>query len=95
MVVGLVLAVAVGAVIAATPGVLANDYAITWWTVDGGGGTIAGGPYLLGGTTGQPDAGQHTGGSYRLSGGFWSGSSSAGPAPGQGVIYLPVVLKQN
>lgn len=48
------------------------QYAIDWFTIDGGGGTSTGGNYSLSGTIGQPDAGLMTGGSYSLAGGFWS-----------------------
>jgi len=53
----------------------ARDYRIEWFSVDGGGGTSAGGEYELSGTIGQPDATSAvlTGGSYRLQGGFWAG----------------------
>jgi uncharacterized repeat protein (TIGR01451 family) len=51
----------------------AQPYEISWWTVDGGGGTSAGGSYALSGTAGQPDAGGPFGGApYGLHGGFWS-----------------------
>ena len=51
--------------------------AITWYTIDGGGGTSGGGGYTLSGTIGQPDAGAAmTGGSYTLVGGFWPGVGS-------------------
>jgi hypothetical protein len=46
---------------------------ISRFTVDGGGGSSAGGTFALGGTAGQPDAGQQSGGSFVLSGGFWGG----------------------
>ncbi len=46
-------------------------YEIRWSTIDGGGGTSSGGPYTLVGTIGQPDAGDMSGGDYKLSGGFW------------------------
>jgi hypothetical protein len=49
-----------------------QTYSIDWFTIDGGGGTSAGGNYSLSGTIGQPDAGVMTGGSYSLTGGFWS-----------------------
>ena len=49
----------------------AQDHAIDWWTVDGGGGTSTGGVYTLSGTIGQPDAGQTSGGTFTLVGGFW------------------------
>ena len=52
------------------------QYDISWYTVDGGGGMQAmGGPYTLGGTIGQPDAGVMTGGTFSLTGGFWVGGS--------------------
>ncbi len=50
------------------------DYEITWYSIDGGGGTSNGGPYTLTGTIGQPDTGVSSGGNYVLSSGFWSGS---------------------
>jgi len=52
----------------------AQTYAVSWWTVDGGGTMIAsGGSYLLNGTVGQPDAGVLSGGAYSVAGGFWGG----------------------
>ncbi|MCW5550734.1 MAG: hypothetical protein KIS67_01075 [Verrucomicrobiae bacterium] len=49
------------------------QYAIDWYTIDGGGGTSTGGVYSVSGTIGQPDAGTvMTGGDYSLTGGFWS-----------------------
>jgi len=49
-----------------------NGFDLTWFTVDGGGSTSSGGPYVLSGTIGQSDAGGLSGGSYMLVGGFWS-----------------------
>jgi hypothetical protein len=49
----------------------AQNYAIDWFTIGGGGGTSTGGVYSVAGTIGQPDAGAMTGGSYTLQGGFW------------------------
>lgn len=62
-------------------------YNLDWNTLTGGGRTFAeGGAYSLGGTTGQSDAGAHSGGAYALSGGFWYGASApttgADPQPG-------------
>ena len=57
--------------------VAAQDYQLSWWTVDGGGAMfMTGGSYTLSGTTGQPDASPQTmtGGSFTLSGGFWPGT---------------------
>ena len=58
---------------------LANDYAIDWHTIDGGGAGVSdastGGNYPLSGTIGQPDArnspGPMVGGTYTMTGGFW------------------------
>jgi hypothetical protein len=49
----------------------AQDYAINWFTIDGGGGTSTGGTYVVTGTIGQSDAGRMAGGSFTLEGGFW------------------------
>jgi len=51
----------------------AQTYAINWYKVAGGGGTSSNGQYSVSGTIGQPDAsGAMTGGSYSVTGGFWS-----------------------
>ncbi len=50
-----------------------GDYEISWSTIDGGGGTSSGGNYIVTGTIGQPDAGEMSGDSYELLGGFWPG----------------------
>ena len=51
----------------------AQNYSIDWYKIAGGGGTSAGGAYSVSGTIGQPDASSTmTGGSYSLTGGFWS-----------------------
>jgi len=53
-------------------------YTLDWWSVDGGGAgsgagsSSTGGPYSLGGSIGQPDAGTSAGGSFSLTGGFWA-----------------------
>ena len=51
----------------------AAEYAVNWWTTDGGGGTSASadGRFSMSGTIGQPDAGTMSGGPFTLSGGFW------------------------
>ncbi len=49
------------------------QYALDWWTTDGGGGTSTGGVYAVTGTIGQADAGPVlSGGNFTLAGGFWS-----------------------
>ena len=55
----------------ASPPLMAQQYSIDWFTIDGGGGTSTGGVYTLSGTIGQPDAGRMTGTGYALDGGFW------------------------
>lgn len=48
------------------------QYSIDWHTIDGGGGTSAGGVYSVTGTIGQPDAGASmSNGQYEVTGGFW------------------------
>ena len=50
----------------------AQPFAIPWFKIAGGGVTQgAGGPYTLGGTIGQFDAGRVAGGAFRSEGGFW------------------------
>ena len=69
-----------------------TNYNLTWWTVDGGGGTLSdsSAPYTLIGTIGQPDASAAlTGGSYTLVGGFFA----RGSMPGH-ITYLPIIFKQ-
>lgn len=52
---------------------LSQPFSIDWYKVSGGGGTGTNGQYSLSGTLGQHDAGgPMTGGSYSLTGGFWS-----------------------
>ncbi len=53
---------------------LAGGPSITWYTIDGGGGTSTGGTFSLSGTIGQPDAGTLSGGTFTLNGGFWPGA---------------------
>jgi len=65
-----------------------GNYDLSWWTVDGGGGTSSGGGYTLQGTAGQPDAATWSGGDYTLTGGFWSGAAV------EYRVYLPLVLRQ-
>src|SRR4051812_22111573 len=68
-------ALALGACALAAPA--HAQISLSWWTVDGGGGTSAGaGGLSLSATVGQCDAGTLSGGGLTLSGGFWS-------APGQ------------
>ncbi len=65
-----------------------GSYALTWSTIDSGGGTSSGGDYSLSGAIGQPDAGSLNGGNFTLAGGFWVGGFLS---PYR--IYLPVILR--
>jgi len=68
-----------------------EDYDLTWWTVDGGGGAVSGSGYRLTGTAGQVDAAAPlTGGGYTLYSGFWAGGAIGA---GQPHIYLPLVMR--
>jgi len=56
-----------------------GGYNIKKSTIDGGGVTFhTGGAYRLGGAVGQHDAGNHSGGGYKLTGGFWSPIAAPG-----------------
>jgi hypothetical protein len=69
----------------------AASYELSWWTVDGGGGSSSGSGYTLNGTIGQPDAGTlASGGGYTLAGGFWHGGAAA---LAETKVYLPVMVK--
>ncbi len=65
--------VSVIAVISSASAQTGEQYEVTSYTIDGGGGRSSGGPYTLTGTIGQPDADWCRGGDYELLGGFWSG----------------------
>ncbi len=47
-----------------------GDFDLSWYTIDGGGGTSTGDGFVLRGTIGQPDAGTLSGGDFELRGGF-------------------------
>ena len=72
-----------------------SGFDVSWWTVDGGGGSASGGPYTLAGAVGQPEAGPAlTGGDYALIGGFWYGTGPAA-APEMHLLYLPLVVRNS
>jgi len=51
----------------------AQQYAISWYKVAGGGGASSNTPFVVHGTIGQHDASEKlTGGAYTLTGGFWA-----------------------
>ena len=69
----------------------ALDYALNWWTVDGGGEQLSGDGYTLSGTIGQPDAGDLSGDGFTLSSGFWS--RFAEWLSDLLEIYLPLIMR--
>lgn len=73
-------------VLAVSAPLSAAEFDIDWFTIDGGGGTSAGGSFELSGTIGQWDAGSPampmTGGDFELVGGFWVIASAPAPCPG-------------
>ncbi|MBX3373799.1 MAG: hypothetical protein KF817_08180 [Phycisphaeraceae bacterium] len=85
-------------------GVRAGDFDLAWHTIDGGGGSSAGGVpggvFSLSGSIGQPDAGAMSGGGFTLAGGFWAsaGASPDDPPPcpgdltGSGSVGVPDLL---
>ncbi len=79
-------AITVLAALLLTTPLASAQYAVDWYTVDGGGftfSTFGGGFYEIGGTIGQHDAGVHTGGAgfFEIRGGFWV-PNIAIPCPG-------------
>ncbi len=68
----------------AAASVVADDFSLEWWTIDGGGGMwTTGVAYELSGTIGQPDASAMTGGDFALTGGFWAVvHTTPAPLPG-------------
>src|SRR5437588_5234029 len=65
---------------------LAPPFDLSWFTIDGGGGTSAAGAFHLAGSIGQPDASSFTaplsGGSFTLVGGFWPTAGQTCTLPG-------------
>jgi hypothetical protein len=49
-----------------------TNYSISWHSIAGGGGASSGGNFSLNGTIGQPATASMSGGSYSVTGGFWS-----------------------
>lgn len=64
-----------------TAAIVSNGYVIA-----AGGGASSGGAFTLRGAIGQPATGISTGGTYRLSAGFWSGDVWRS-------LYLPLIRR--
>lgn len=69
-----------------------SQCSVDWSSVDGGGGTSAGGVYALSGTIGQPDASLTSGGLFTLQGGFWPGVTL--PIPGGPTLFIELAGSQ-
>ena len=61
-----------------------------WLTIDGGGGTSAGGPFSVHGTIGQPDTGPLAVVPFKVEGGFWSGITVL-QIPGAPVLKIKLI----
>jgi hypothetical protein len=68
----------------------AQTYDISWFSIDGGGGTSSGGIYSVTGTIGQPDAGVLSGGNYSIVGGFWSAIAATPGSPASPQLSVSV-----
>lgn len=87
---GLILAAAIVFMMSfGIPSAFALDgggYHLDWYTYDSGGGKSSSTEYRLVGSVGQPDACLALeGGSYRLSGGYWSDNLVR--------LFLPLIMK--
>ncbi len=69
------------------PDPLGALYDLSFWSVDGGGGSSAGGTYTVLGDVGQPDAGRLSGGAYTLDGGFLAGALAPRP------VLVPIIRR--
>ena len=76
------LVIGLSVAIGVADGLAGGPYDLSWNTINGGGGTSAGGGYALDGTIGQHDAGGPlAGGGYELTGGFWPGATPINDCP--------------
>ena len=87
----LLLTALTGLLLLSSFAVARNGYELSWWTVDGGGGTLSNGSYSLSGTVGQAEAGAALEeDAYTLIGGYWYG---AGKEAKRYELYLPSVIR--
>jgi hypothetical protein len=68
-----------------------SGYDLSWWSVDGGAGTLSAGKYRLPGIASQPDANMLASGSYMLYGGFWNSRS---PSPFSRPMVFLLLIKR-
>ena len=72
-----------------------NNYSLSSWTIDNGGGESIGGAYSVAGTIGQPDTAEPAvSPQYSVQGGFWPGVDDTTSPPINGhEIYLPALIR--
>lgn len=68
----------------------AGNYDIGWFSLGGGVQTSVGDTYSMSGISGQGQAGELTGGSYTLSGGYYVLPLIV--EDGGAIVYLPVIM---
>ncbi len=73
--------------LACAPGTAAQDFAIDWYTIDGGGGASSGGPFSLTGTIGEAESVAMSGGGFSIEGGVWA-ILNVVPTPGAPSLRL-------
>ncbi len=88
--VGSIFTVVAGSIV---PAPSAHSYQLRSVTLDGGGGTSAGGQFSLTGTIGQPDVGAAAGGAFALRGGFWAGTDVSTAVEQEAPPALPAVYQ--
>lgn len=69
----------------------AQNFAVDWHQISGGGGTLIQSPYAVSGTGGQPATGLLAGGTYMVQGGFWAFAASR-PAASAPVLAIQRTL---
>ena len=72
---------------------MGQNFDISWWTIDGGGGASSGGEWTATGTIGQPDAALMSGGNFALDGGFWAFAGT--PSPGVPPLSITLLATTN
>lgn len=65
----------------------AQNFAVDWHQIAGGGGTVIQSPYAVSGTGGQPASSLLAGGTYTIQGGFWAFAAGL-PAAGAPILTI-------
>src|SRR4051794_36708924 len=88
------LALVIGFLLGTSLVARAQSYDLSWFTIDGGGGTSTGGQFSVTGTIGQPDAGHMSGGNFSIDGGFW-GLFAVVQTPGAPLLSIRLLNSTN